>query len=131
MSQSAVWLPTPNTVCVRVLHSAQRVQAATRARSSGQSTPASRPGDESPAAGRRDIHGAMRYSCVDTTGRFRRRSLRYTQTEGAERPYSPKITNKLIGKCRKIKMKASGTKTMYVKRTRAPGFTCLKLLKAK
>jgi hypothetical protein len=32
-SQSARGLPTPNTVCVRVLHRSQAVQAATRSRS--------------------------------------------------------------------------------------------------
>ena len=37
MSHSACRLPTPNTVWVRVVLKEQRVQAATRARSSGQS----------------------------------------------------------------------------------------------
>jgi hypothetical protein len=49
MSQSACVLPTPNTVWVRVVLKAQRVQAATRARSSSQSRGSSRDGELSGA----------------------------------------------------------------------------------
>src|ERR1700743_2783554 len=75
MSQSAVGLPTPNTVWVRVALKLQRVHAATRARSSWQFVPASRDagkgGIETAASGRpvlsRSVHdlrpSAARYSC--------------------------------------------------------------------
>src|SRR5271155_4067606 len=79
---------------------------------------------------RQDTRDAMRYSCC-TTARFRRRNLRNTHSEGADRAYNPDISSKVIAGCKKISTKASGTNTMYVKRTFAPTFTCLKLLNAK
>src|SRR5580704_9089488 len=60
MSQSACGLPTPNTVCVRVALKPHRVQAATRARSSFQSAPASRAGDTSRVAGTSCATGTSR-----------------------------------------------------------------------
>ena len=107
MSHSAFRLPTPNTVCVRVLLSAHRVHAATRARSWSQSRPASRPppangrpgGDSrleaAPCGGgarapssqteRREIFLAQRRIHAGGRGARRRRSLRYTHTVGADK----------------------------------------------
>ena len=151
MSQSACGLPTPNTVCVRVALKVHRVQAATRARNSGQSDSslarrrrgrvaagAPQAQQRSTATGTtdsaalsattgttlpRNVHvvqpqrgkifsAQLAIHACDGAARFLRRSLRNTQIEGADKAYRPKTTSKLIGRCRKMKMNASGTSTM-------------------
>ncbi len=104
MSHCACMLPTPNTVCVRVVLSEQRVQAATRARSSGQSTPASRPspgwGDTAdsrllvPIAGSRRSRvsgrsrniGASRGSRTSVGAALSRAAAAFPRTAQASRP---------------------------------------------